>query len=132
MSLQLKVLAVLVSVLAASAGLNLYYHFRVGSLKETNELLTASLEQARQNAEAYLGSSARWRTAHSDMRARYDQLQAEGLRQRQQNEAAVEKARQARRDAEATLRSFMERYASAYRNSECAPALETRICEELQ
>jgi hypothetical protein len=96
------------------------------SRHETASNSLATAESARDAARA---SANNWEATAGDLQKRLDTEIRERAADRQRDEAAVIAAEAAQRDADRTLRAWLDRYAAATRSAECAAIERMPICE---
>jgi hypothetical protein len=87
------------------------------------------LERAIAARDAAVQSATAWERAMQKLRADLARCVAEREVDRERDRLAVERAQAARREADRTLRAWMDRYAAATRSVECAAVERMRICE---
>lgn len=93
---------------------------------ETASTSLATAESARDAAQA---SANNWQTTAEDLQKRLDAEVRGRAADRQRDEAAVIAAEAAQRDADRTLRTWLDRYAAATRSAECLAIERMPICE---
>lgn len=89
----------------------------------------AALTQARAAHAAAVTSAGEWEATAGRMRQAVDQCNAQRLADRERDRRAIEAAQAAQRDADRTLRAWLDRYAAATRSAECAAIERLQICE---
>ena len=89
----------------------------------------AALTQARAAHAAAVTSAGEWEATAGRMRQAVDQCNAQRLADRERDRRAIEAAQAAQRDADRTLRAWLDRYAAATRSAECAAIERMTICE---
>jgi hypothetical protein len=87
------------------------------------------LERAVAARDAAVQSATAWERAAKQLRADLARCVEEREVDRERDRLAVERAQAARREADRTLRAWMDRYAAATRSVECAAVERMRICE---
>jgi predicted outer membrane protein len=87
------------------------------------------LERAVAARDAAVQSATAWERAAQKLRADLARCVEEREVDRERDRLAVVQAQAARRDADRTLRAWMDRYAAATRSAECAAVERMRICE---
>lgn len=90
---------------------------------------SAAVAQARAAHAAAVTSAGEWERTAVRMREALDQCNAERLADRERDRRAIEAAQAAQRDADRTLRAWLDRYAAATRSVECAAIERLTICE---
>jgi C4-dicarboxylate-specific signal transduction histidine kinase len=96
---------------------------------ERHEATKAQLERSIAARDAAVQSATAWERAAQKLRADLARCVEEREVDRQRDRLAVEQAQAARREADRTLRAWMDRYAAATRSAECAAVERMRICE---
>jgi predicted outer membrane protein len=94
-----------------------------------HETTEAQLERAIAARDAAVQSATAWERAMQKLRADLARCVEEREVDRERDRLAVVQAQAARRDADRTLRAWMDRYAAATRSVECAAVERMRICE---
>jgi hypothetical protein len=94
-----------------------------------HETTEAQLERAIAARDAAVQSATAWERAAKKLRDDVTACNREREADRNRDDAAVAAAQAARREADRTLRAWMDRYAAATRSAECAAVERMRICE---
>jgi hypothetical protein len=94
-----------------------------------HETTEAQLERAVAARDAAVQSATAWERATQKLRDDVTACNREREADRNRDKAAVAAAQAARREADRTLRAWMDRYAAATRSAECAAVERMRICE---
>jgi C4-dicarboxylate-specific signal transduction histidine kinase len=89
----------------------------------------AAIDTAETALDNCIETADGWEKAAGDLRARLN-AEVEARRvDRQRDEAAVLAAEAAKRDADRTLRAWLDRYAAATTSAECAAVERMVVCE---
>lgn len=89
----------------------------------------AAIDTARAAEHAAVESAGAWQVTAERLRLEVDDCNAGRLADRARDHAAVVAAQAAQRDADRTLRAWMDRYAAATASAECAAIERMPICE---
>jgi len=103
-------------------------------LSQTQSALTTAtdaLELANEMRAAAAESANQWEVVALDLRGRLAALMEEARVQRERDAAALAAAKAAERDADATLRAWLDRYAAAVREPSCASQMGEPLCVAL-
>lgn len=90
---------------------------------------SAAIDTARAAEAAAVDSASAWQATAERLRLAVDACNAARLADRARDHAAVVAAQAARREADRTLRAWMDRYAAATATAECAAIERMPICE---
>jgi hypothetical protein len=105
--------------------------WRATAARADAEAATARAEIAALRAarDAAAQSAASWEHVTARVRESLAACYAERKADRDRDRQAVEQAQAARREADRTLRAWLERYAEATRSAECEAVERMTICE---
>ncbi len=95
------------------------------------KIATSAIEVANDLQTASAASASQWEAVALDLRERLSATLERSRVQQEADAAALAAARAAERDADATLRLWLDRYAAAVREPECAAQMEQRLCVAL-
>ena len=102
---------------------------RIDTIKSGEESCKAQLADMSADVDAALQSASAWQASADDLRVRLaDMVKAIEI-QRERDAAAVAKANASRAESDRVLAAWVERYAAAVRNPDCARLMEQRLCE---
>lgn len=105
-----------------------------GELSQVRSALTTAtdaLEIAGEMRAAAESSASSWEAIAISARDRLNQQIEQARVQRERDAAALAAAKAAERDADATLRQWLDRYAAAVREPGCAAQMEQQLCVAL-
>lgn len=93
------------------------------------DLAKAKSQAMESQLDAARASAARWQATGLELRQKLaDEIEARRI-ERQKDIAAIKAAEEAKRDADRTLRAWLDRYAAATRSAECLAIELMPICE---
>lgn len=90
---------------------------------------SATVDRATAARDAATAAATSWQATAEELRLSLDACNRDRLADRQRDQAAVLAAEAAQRDADRTLRAWLDRYAAATRSAECAAIERLQICE---
>lgn len=112
-----------------------FQSWRVGNIKEDRDTARTAFDNekaAHNDTKAILAqaqtANAKYREVVFTLERANTELAAAKSAVEAQTAAKVKEAEARRRDADKTLQKFMDRYAAALRDEECAKLLRTPIC----
>lgn len=90
---------------------------------------SGQVDRATAARDAATKSAAEWERASGEFEDKLDACNRDRLADRKRDEAAVAAAQAAQRDADRTLRAWLDRYQRATASAECAAIERMPICE---
>jgi hypothetical protein len=106
-----------------------------GELEQVRAALTIATDTAEVSGEmraAAEEAAGHWESVAADLRARLLDSIEQARVQRERDALALAAARAAERDADSTLRMWLDRYAAAVREPACAAQMEQKLCVALE
>lgn len=93
---------------------------------------SASIDAANTARDAAKASASAWEQTNEELKGKLEACNRDRIADRKADEAAVLAAEAAKRDADRTLRTWLDRYAAATRSAECAAVERMIVCEVAQ
>lgn len=90
---------------------------------------SGQVDRATAARDAAAVSAGNWQTLSDDFKDRLTACNADRAADRERDEAAVAAAQAAKREADAVLNAWLDRYAAATASAECAAIERLPICE---
>lgn len=101
---------------------------RIDTIKAGAESCKVQLADISADVDEALQSASAWQASADDLRARLADMVKTIEVQRERDAAAVAKANASRAESDRVLSAWVDRYASAVRNPDCARLMEQRLC----
>jgi hypothetical protein len=102
---------------------------RIDTIKAGAESCKVQLADMSADVDEALQSASAWQASADDLRVRLQDMVNDIEVQRERDAAAVAKANASRAESDRVLAAWVERYAAAVRNPDCARVMEQRLCE---
>lgn len=101
---------------------------RIDTVMSGAKLCRVQLADMSADVDEALQSASAWQASADDLRARLQDMVYAIEVQRKRDAAAVAKANASRAESDRVLAAWVERYAAAVRNPDCARLMEQRLC----
>lgn len=102
---------------------------RIDTIKAGAESCNVLLADMIADVDKALQSASAWQASSEDLRVRLSDMVKAIEVQRERDAAAVAKANASRAESDRVLAAWVERYAAAVRNPDCARIMEQLLCE---
>lgn len=101
---------------------------RLDTINASAESCNVQLTDMSADVDEALQSASAWQAEADDLRVRLADMVKAIEVQRERDAAAVAKANASRAESDRVLAAWVERYAAAVRNPDCARLMEQRLC----